>query len=118
MRFRRQFVALLFASMLASNLVAQLKQPMVKLAALATGKILLDGSPLSLQELDVALKKLKASGGVVWYYRDNPTFEPTPSAMAVIKLIVENGLPVSMSSKADFSDRIDASGRSVPREKK
>jgi hypothetical protein len=61
--------------------------------------------------------KLKEANGVVWYYRENGQAEPTPQAMAAIKLIIENSLPISMSSKADFSDYIDAAGNSLPRQK-
>ena len=87
----------------------------IRVAALADGKVLVDGVPVSLSDLDARLKLLKAANGVVWYYRENPASEPRPEALRAIKAIFENRLPVSMSSKPDFSDVIDASGHSKPR---
>ena len=43
------------------------------------------------------------------YYRENPAQEPPPSAMAAVKLVIKYRLPVSFSSKPDFSDTVDPS---------
>jgi biopolymer transport protein ExbD len=92
-------------------------QTIAKVSVLSAGKLLLNGKPVTLAELDADLKKLKQANGIVWYYRESAAAEPPPQAMAALKLIVENSLPVSMSSKPDFSDYIDASGRSKRRER-
>ena len=58
-------------------------------------------------------------GGEVWYYRDNPAQEPPPRAMAAVQLVIKYQLPVSFSSKSDFSDTVDPStGVSRPRQAK
>jgi hypothetical protein len=52
---------------------------------------------------------------VVWYHRENPAGEPPPQGTAVIQLIIKHRLPVSMSTKPDFSDYVDDKGVSRPR---
>jgi hypothetical protein len=59
--------------------------------------------------------RLKKEGGAVWYYRQNPESEPAPSDLAVVELVFKIGLPISMSSKPDFSDYVDGKGQSHPR---
>lgn len=82
---------------------------------LASGKILINGRESSLPEIEQALEKTRNDEGTVWYYRENPRAEPSPQALEVVKLIIANQLPVSFSSKPDFSDYIDEKGRSQPR---
>jgi hypothetical protein len=86
----------------------------LKIAVFSSGVVLADGEPVDLDRLDEMLQSLKASGGAVWYYR-----EPSPGAeaagMNVIKLAVKHKLPISLSSKPDYSDQLDAKGASHPR---
>ena len=62
-----------------------------------------------------ALEKVKAKRGTVWYYRESGKGEPPAQAIEVFKLIVENKLPVSLSTKPDFSDYVDENGQAQPR---
>jgi hypothetical protein len=110
--FRPLFAAL---PILFAGLVMAEPPAVAKLSVLSTGKLMLDGRPSNLQKLDAELARLKAVGGAVWYYRENPASEPPPQAMAAIELVMRHGLPLSMSSKPDFSDYIDGNGRSHPR---
>ncbi|MBI3778006.1 MAG: hypothetical protein HY274_03675 [Gammaproteobacteria bacterium] len=91
------------------------KKPIVRLSVLTTGKVLLDGKESNLPEVKRALGKARSEKGMVWYYRENGKGEPPPQAMEVMKLIIENNLPISMSSKPDFSDYLDDKGQSRPR---
>ena len=116
MHLRRKILALLLMLVAQANTMAQ-TPPIARVSALVDGKLLLNGQPIALPTLSAAFKKLKEANGVVWYYRENGQGEPTPEAMSAIKLIVEHSLPVSMSSKADFSDYINATGKSMPRQK-
>ena len=116
MQSRRQIFALLLVLLGHAKTMAQ-TPPIARVSVLADGKLLLNGELVTLSALSAALKKLKEANGVVWYYRENGQGEPTPQAMSAIKLVVEHSLPVSMSSKADFSDYIDATGNSKPRQK-
>ena len=104
-------VFLLFIASLAS---AQ-QSPVARVTALSSGRLLLNGSEITVQTLSSEFERLKANGGAVWYYRENPQSEPPPQAMEVIKLVIRNQLPVSMSSKPDFSDYVDENGHSRPR---
>ena len=87
-----------------------------RISTLANGNVLLDGKPISLSDLDKALAALKTNHGVVWYFREDAQQEPPPQAMEAIKLVVKYRLPISMSTKADFSDAVGADGQSHPRE--
>jgi hypothetical protein len=91
------------------------KNPILHLSVLASGKVLLEGKESNLPEIKKALGKTKADKGGVWYYRESGKGAPPPQAMEVIKLVIENKLPISMSSKPDFSDYIDEKGQSHPR---
>ncbi len=90
-------------------------EPVVKVTVLSSGAVLLDGQPTTMPALEERLKTLKATNGAVWYHRENPAAEPPPQGTAVVQLIIKHRLPVSMSSKADFSDYVDKDGVSRPR---
>jgi hypothetical protein len=87
----------------------------LKLAVFSSGVVLADGASTTLDRLDQTLADHKATGGPVWYYREAAA-DPQATAMEVIRLIARHKLPVSMSSKADFSDYLDAKGISHPRD--
>lgn len=67
------------------------------------------------EELKTMLLRLKNEGGSVWFYREASEFQPNERAMDVFDFIIENKLPISLSSKPDFSDYIDEKGNSLPR---
>jgi hypothetical protein len=87
----------------------------IKISVLASGKVLANGVETSLADMDKQLDQIKTQNGVVWYYRENGKGEPPSIAMDVIKLVIARRLPISMSSKPDFSDTIDQNGISHPR---
>lgn len=89
--------------------------PILKVSVLVSGAVLLDGELVSLEGLGAKLDSLKADRPVVWYYREVPGGEPPPEAMQVMKLVVDRKLPISLCSKADFSDYVDRKGVSHPR---
>jgi hypothetical protein len=68
--------------------------------------VLLDGKESSLPDIKKVLGKARSEKAVVWYYRESGKGEPPQQAMEVIKLVIENKLPISMASKPDFSDYI------------
>jgi hypothetical protein len=89
--------------------------PVVRISVLTSGKVLVDGKESNLSEIKKALGRARSEKAAVWYYRESGKGEPPPQAMEVIKLVIENELPISMSSKPDFSDYIDDKGQSQPR---
>ncbi len=89
----------------------------VRVSVLASGKVLLNGNPADFAAIAIELKQLKATGGTVWYYRENAESEPPPVAMSIIELITSNRLSLTMSTKPDFSDYVDSDGRVHVRER-
>jgi hypothetical protein len=87
-----------------------------KVAVSRAGVITLNGREATINEVRDALAKLAASKGVVWYYREAADEEePHPNAMLVISAIVEARLPVSLSTKPDFSNVVLPDGSIRPR---
>ena len=87
----------------------------IKISVLASGNILLDGQEADSQQLAAVLEKVKQEQGQVWYYREAAGAPPSPQALALIQSVVRNKLPISLSSKPDFSDWVDGKGVSHPR---
>jgi hypothetical protein len=88
----------------------------MKVAVMKSGEIFADGSRLDLARLKAAFTKLAAERGSVIYYREDPSAaDPHPNAMAVIQAIVEARLPVSLSTKPDFSTVVLPDGTVKPR---
>jgi hypothetical protein len=94
--------------------LANADAPVAKISVLASGKLLLDGSPTTLTAIDEALQKLQTQHGSVWYYRENADSEPPAIATDVINLIIKHRLPASLSTKPDFSDAVGPDGQSHP----
>jgi hypothetical protein len=87
----------------------------LKVSVLADGTILVEGRRSTFDELDAALARAKEANGQVWYHRETARGEPPAAAIQVVQRIVALKLPISMSSKPDFSDWVDAKGVSHPR---
>ena len=88
---------------------------LLKISALASDALLLNGEPTGLDRLDQALAAAKAANAVVYYYRETPPADASPKAMEVLKLVVKHQLPVTLSTQPDFSDYVDAQGVPHPR---
>jgi hypothetical protein len=73
----------------------------VKIAVLASGRILLDGDEVSLGELDAALQVAKLRGATVEYSRENPAGEASPVVDEVMKLITANRLRIALATESD-----------------
>jgi hypothetical protein len=86
----------------------------VKVGALRSGELVLDGKSATLNDLAKILAATR--GGLeVWYYREDAAMEPTEGQMNVLKAIADEQVPISLSSRPDFSDYIDGDGQSHPR---
>ena len=93
---------------------AQANMNTLKIKVSAGGEITVDGQAASLDQTSAKLAELKKANGVVLYHRENPQAEPHPNAMKVMKLVVDNQLPIRLCAKADFSDSVDEKGVSRP----
>jgi hypothetical protein len=115
MTMTKKIFALLSLIGLSTN-AARAAEPrhIARIAVLASGELRLDGRAITLDELDRALAKLPEDG-VIWYFRENPLEEPTAQALATLEHLMDRRLPISFSSKADYSDYIDDRGLAHPR---
>jgi len=115
----RAFIATLLVTGLvfSGHVVAQApKGPVGRIAVAASGAVSYNGTPVTLAGLKIMLKDLKRANGVVLYYRESADREPPPAASAVVQLIIDQQLPVSMSRKPDYSDVVLPDGTIKPRQ--
>ena len=93
--------------------------PVLKVSVLRDGKVLADSHEVALPALDSLLSELSKRKGAVWYYReggDQPLSASAKQVMTdVLGAIVRHRLPVSLSTKPDFSDYIGPDGQPHPR---
>lgn len=91
----------------------------IRIKVFLSGQIVANDKPITLDELKAKFSQLKGKNTAVWYYRESGNIVPSPETRDVIRkvmdLIIENKIPVSLSSKPDFSDYIDEKGQSHPR---
>lgn len=106
-------VILLFVLMAVSSAQQKPTQPILKVAAMADGRITVNGAPATMESFRVSLKKLSQQKGVVWYYREAGKSEPPPQAMQVIQAIVDARVPIRLSSRPDYSDAIGIDGKPI-----
>ena len=92
-------IAILLVGCTQASRSAAPSGPVAKVYVTAEGSILLNGSPTTLGDLRVELKKLKAANGSVWYSRANPQGDPPPQAMDVIAAIANEALPARLLEK-------------------
>ena len=79
------------------------------------GRVLLDGSPVTLAALKRALPGLKKRNARIRYYREGSRSEASSAALAVFELVMDCGLPVELcDDEAQF--RGDSSG--LPKEER
>jgi hypothetical protein len=87
--------------------------PTLKIAVMADGRITVGGSPATMDSVRVSLKRLAEQKGVVWYYREAGQAKGPPESAEVIQAVIENRLPIRLSSRPDFSDAIGPDGRPI-----
>jgi len=80
------------------------------------GGITLDGEPVSLEALREAFARLRSMQGAVWYYREPGGADAPADVLAVVRAVVDAKLPISISSKQDFSDVVLPDGTTRARE--
>src|SRR5574341_438732 len=85
-------------------------QTIARIRVRNTGEIWFDDRRVTIEQLRSRLADLRARDGAVWYYRETGMLAPPPEAMAVIQLVIECRLPISMSTQPDFSDVVRPDG--------
>lgn len=78
--------------------------PVLKIAAMSDGRLTVDGFPATVDSVRDALKRLAKKKGVVWNYREAGNAKAPPESISVIQSVIENRLPVRLSSRPDYSD--------------
>jgi len=78
----------------------------LKVAVFVDGRLTLNGTPASLEDLRDSLRQISQQDGAVWYYRESGQDEPPPIAMEAIQAIVDAEVPVRLSSRPDYSDAV------------
>jgi hypothetical protein len=90
-------------------------KPVIKIAVYQSGRLVLDGKESTLEEADRSLAELESKGGEVWYFREAANDEPPAIAMQVLALVLKHKMPITLSTKSDYSDYVDNKGVSRPR---
>ena len=83
----------------------------LKIALLADGQITMNGSPTTIDSLRASLKRVAHQKGVVWYYREAGQDPAPPIYAEIMSAVIENHLPIRLSSRPDYSDAIGSDGR-------
>ena len=83
----------------------------LKIAVMADGRITVDAKPATIESLRISLKELAQLQGTVWYYREAAQSAAPEQAKEVVQAVIQNRLPVVMSSRPDYSDAIGKDGR-------
>src|SRR5215469_13767786 len=106
-------VLLLLAITIISFAQQKPTKPILKVAVMANGRITVNGAPATIESLRESLKKLSQQKGVVWYYREAAKSEPPPEAKQVIQAVIDERLPIRLSSRPDYSDAIGMDGKPI-----
>jgi hypothetical protein len=83
----------------------------LKIAVMADGRITMDGSPTTIDSLRTSLNRLADQKGAVWYYREAGQSAAPPESAEIMKAVIENHLPIRLSSRPDYSDAIGSDGK-------
>jgi hypothetical protein len=89
--------------------------PVGKIAVTAAGVVSFDGAAITLEGLKAKLLDLKKRNGTIWYYREAAGSAPSTQATEVLNLIARSRLPISLSTKPDYSDVVFPDGTIRPR---
>lgn len=108
--FRKAFLLILMLLSLSA-----MAEEIGKIHVYNDGKITYNQKEVSLLKLHDELRALKKNNGTVWYYREDGEDEPHPQAANVIQAVIGAGLPISLSSKPDFSTVVLPDGTIKPR---
>jgi hypothetical protein len=87
--------------------------PVLKIAVKADGRITVDGTPATIDSVRASLKRLAEQKGVVWYYREAGQGVAPSESIQVIQSVIDNRLPIRLSTHPDFSNAIGRDGQPI-----
>jgi hypothetical protein len=86
--------------------------PYMRIRVSKSGEVAMDGTVTNLGLLKEALGKLAQIGGLVLYSREVAEGVKVPAvAEQIMRLVIDNRLPIRLCEQADFSDAIDENGK-------
>ena len=74
--------------------------PLARIKVERNGRVILDGSPVTLALLKKALLAIRKSKGRVRYYREGSRNEASAAALKVWATVMDSGLPVDLCDDA------------------
>jgi hypothetical protein len=92
--------------------------PVLKIALMANGAIVVDGVFSNLESVRGSISSIAQRKGVVWYYREAAHTEAPLQSAEIVKLIIENRVPVRLSTRPDYSDSVGMDGKPIGRDGK
>ena len=113
----RTLAAVVLSVFLGISMAQEKTQAIGKIAVFQSGVVHFNGKPVTIPQLKAELTRLKGLDGTVWYYREHPDQEPPAISTGVIEAVVENRLPISLSTEPDFSTVVLPDGSIRPRPK-
>lgn len=80
---------------------------------MADGRITVNTKPATIESLRISLKELARQCGIVFYYREAAQSEAPAQAKEVMQAVIENRLPIKMSTRPDYSDSFGVDSKPV-----
>ena len=111
----RGWLALLPAILLVLTQCTEEPVEVIKIQSYSSGEFTLNGQPASIADMRAIVGPTTDRDAVIWYYREAAELEPTNAQLEVLEIIMAARLPISLSTKPDFSDYVGADGNSHPR---
>jgi len=99
-----------WSSRFPNNANAKVSSPDLYLKVFSNGKIIANDNECSMKELNQLLSNASAKKSMVWFYREGWDSDPSEIALAVFQIINSNKLPLTLSTKPDFSTYVDGYG--------
>jgi hypothetical protein len=87
----------------------------IRIGVLSSGGLLLNGELAGFSAIEAALQGANSQTDRVLYYRESVQGAPPPKVKDILDLVIARKLPISLSSKPDYSDYMDQFGQSHPR---
>jgi len=91
----------------------------IYVAIASNGAVAVDGNTVDPLKINETLATLQPSSKFVLYYRENALVEPQGDDLKrthrILDAMMRLRLPISLSTKSDYSDSVDQDGNSRPR---
>ncbi|HRK60918.1 MAG TPA: hypothetical protein PLY88_00020 [Candidatus Omnitrophota bacterium] len=107
---KKVFELVIILGMLVSVAAFAASDDVLRIKVMKDGTIYANDSTLSVDQLGELFNTVGKGAHEVWYYREQGESEPHPNAMKVIKAVVDQGLPISLTRDSNFSNCVPGTG--------